>query len=137
MEGKKFIKFGQHLIFDAYGCDYDKLNDMELCYDVLNHIAKLGGMRKFHEPYIVKAQGNLNREGRDPGGFSGILMIYESHISIHTFSKRGFLTVDVYSCKNFEANKIVRYLKSVYKPKKSEISNIDRGAKYPSENTHK
>jgi len=33
------IKFGEHLIFDAYGCNPEKLGDMTTCYETLNSIA--------------------------------------------------------------------------------------------------
>ena len=37
---------------------------------------------------------------KDPGGLSGFVLIAESHISIHRFPRRGFVTADVYSCQD-------------------------------------
>jgi len=37
---------------------------------------------------------------KDPGGWSGFVIIAESHISIHTFPARRFVSIDVYTCKN-------------------------------------
>ena len=48
-------------------------------------------------------------------GVTGIVVIAESHISIHTFPARGFLSADVYSCKNgMNAKFIVAYLKKIF-----------------------
>lgn len=69
-------------------------------------------MKKMTEPYVIKATSNEFMGGKDPGGFSGFVIIQESHISIHTFAKRGFATVDLYSCKNFEPESAVEYLKN-------------------------
>ncbi|MFZ5424746.1 MAG: adenosylmethionine decarboxylase [Patescibacteria group bacterium] len=130
------IKFGEHLIFDAYGCNPDRLGNMELCFDVLNKLAEMAEMRKFHEPYVLKAEGNETLGGKDPGGFSGILMVHESHISIHTFEKRGFVTIDLYSCKKFPSEGIVEYLRAIFEPEDVSVIKMDRGLKYPAENIY-
>lgn len=130
------IKFGEHLVFDAYGCNYKKLSNMELCVDVLNELAKITGMKKIGEPIVVKANGNLTLGGKDPGGFSGFLIIEESHISIHTFAKRGFVTIDLYSCKGFKNEGVVKYLEKTFEPESFDVLKMDRGLKYPTDNIY-
>ncbi len=130
------IRFGPHLIFDAYGCPFEKLNNMELCFDVLNNLAIIAGMRKLTEPYVLKADGNETLGGKDPGGFTGFLVIQESHISIHTFARRGFVTIDLYSCKEFNVNGAIDYLKTTFEPKDVDIVKMDRGLKYPTDNIY-
>ncbi len=132
----KATKFGEHLIFDAYGCKYEKLANMEFCFNVLNNLAEIAEMKKISEPYVVRADENLTLGGKDPGGFSGFLIIQESHASIHTFAKRGFVTIDLYSCKSFDHEKVVKHLKKVFEPKSFDVLNIDRGLKYPTENIY-
>ncbi|MCX6783537.1 MAG: adenosylmethionine decarboxylase [candidate division WWE3 bacterium] len=129
-------KFGEHLTYDAYGCSYQALSNMELCFDVLNDLVKLAKMRKLTEPVIIKADGNTTLGGKDPGGFSGFVIIEESHISIHTFAKRGFITLDVYSCKPFEEGKIVEYLNKTFEAKDFDVTKTSRGLKYPNENIY-
>lgn len=132
----KHIKFGEHLIFDAYGCDPQALNDPRLCAQVLRHICKLCEMRALSEPFVVEASGNEALGGKDPGGYSGFMIIQESHISIHTFVKRGFVTIDVYSCKPFNSDTLVEYLRSVFKSYDEQIIKFERGLKYPAENIY-
>jgi len=124
------------LIFDAYGCDPKKLGSMEIVSDALNTMVELGQMNKFHEPYVLKADSNEVLGGKDPGGFSGFVMIHESHISMHTFTKRGFLTCDIYSCKKFEPEVMIKYLKDTFKPKDFDTIKMDRGLKYPAQNIY-
>jgi S-adenosylmethionine decarboxylase len=128
--------FGEHLIFDGYGCDYESLKSMEVCYDVLNELVNLAEMHKITEPIIIKSEGNLVLGGKDPGGFTGAVFIEESHITIHTFAKRGFVTIDLYSCKEFNTTKIIDYLNNKFNPKDKDILHFKRGMKYPTDNIY-
>jgi S-adenosylmethionine decarboxylase len=136
MSNRQTSNFGEHLIFDAYGCDYQSLSNMETCYDVLNKLVELANMHKITEPVIIKSEGNLVLGGKDPGGFTGAVFIEESHITIHTFAKRGFVTIDLYSCKEFDTSKIMEYLTQTFKPKDKDILHFKRGMKYPSDNIY-
>lgn len=133
---KKTSIFGEHLIYDAYGCSLDSLNNMETCYDVLNNLVDKAEMHKITEPIIIKSDGNLVLGGKDPGGFTGAVFIQESHITIHTFAKRGFVTIDLYSCKEFNTENIISYLDSVFKPENKDILHFKRGMKYPVDNIY-
>ena len=131
------VKFGEHLIFDAYGCNPKKLNDPKLCVKVMKDVCKMGGMRALCEPVLVNAGSNESLGGKDPGGYSGFLIIQESHISVHTFVKRGFVTIDVYSCKAFQSGGIAEYLKKAFGSRDEQVIKIERGLKYPAENIYK
>lgn len=133
---EKTSAFGEHLIFDGYGCEFSSLNNMEICYDVLNKLVELAGMHKITEPMIIKSDGNLILGGKDPGGFTGAVFIQESHITIHTFAKRGFVTIDLYSCKEFDTSGILQYLTDVFKPKDKDVLHFRRGMKYPINNIY-
>lgn len=128
---KKLIPFGLHVMLDAYNCDPKTLNDKKLVYHILDTLPAKIGMKKLMKPYVLFAQANGKK---DPGGWSGFMMIQESHISIHTFIKRRFVTADVYSCKDFDAKIVIEYFKKAFNTKNIE-SNVEvRGKKYPSEN---
>lgn len=133
---KNTTTFGQHLIFDAYGCDYSVLNSAKQCKRLLEEIVEITEMHKLTEAIIVSAEGNTVLGGKDPGGFTGFIIIEESHISIHTFAKRGFVTIDVYSCKEFDARQVIEYLELNLKPKDYDVLNMQRGLKYPLTNIY-
>lgn len=123
------MHFGEHLMIDGYGAPFEKLESKELCFDVINELPNLLGMKKICEPNLVRFPGN---DAKDPGGWSGYVMIAESHISIHTFSKRGFLTADVYTCHNgLDVEKIKNYFKDKFELRDLEINFVKRGLKYP------
>jgi S-adenosylmethionine decarboxylase len=133
---QKVTGFGEHMIYDAYGCDFDSLNSKEICIGVLNELVLLSGMTKISEPSVIASNGNETLGGKDPGGYTGIVFIQESHISIHTFAKRGFLTLDLYSCKEFNTKGILEYLDTIFKPKDKDVIFFKRGIKYPIDNIY-
>lgn len=130
----KQIPFGLHLMLEAYNCDRKVLQDKKLVNKLLDTLPDEIGMKKLIEPVVIFAPGN---DKRDPGGWSGFVIIQESHISIHTFIKRRFITADVYSCKEFDAMKAVEYFKRIFKTEDIEYGIEQRGIKYPPENIDK
>lgn len=131
MKKQKQAPFGLHLMLDIYNCDPESLNDKDVVYDILESLPGKIGMRKLTKPKVLFAQAN---KIKDPGGWSGYVMIQESHISLHTFIRRRFVTADVYSCKKFDTKKIINYFKKVFKTKDLEYYVETRGKKYPPEN---
>jgi S-adenosylmethionine decarboxylase len=126
------MNFGEHLTIDGYGGNPEKLNSKELVTSVLEELPKKLGMKKLSEAQVFFAPEN---NGKDPGGWSGFVVIAESHISIHTFPRRGFLSADVYTCKNgMDIVFISRYFKEKFDLKDIEENFIKRGTKYPTEN---
>lgn len=124
--------FGEHLTIDGYDGDQRKLNDKDLILKCLNELPEVLGMNKLAEPQVYFVP---DYKGKDPGGWSGFVVITESHISIHTFPKRGFLSADVYSCKNgMNAKFIVAYFKKQFSLKNIETNLIKRGTLYPTKN---
>ena len=121
--------FGVHLMLDAYFGDEAKLNDMGLVYTVLDELPVLLGMHKIIIPYVVRADAN---DKKDPGGYSGFVMIAESHISIHTFPKKGFASIDVYTCQSkLDTKKICSYFEQQFGFQELEIRDTKRGLKFP------
>ncbi len=121
--------FGEHLTLDGYGGDPARLNDRELVFKVLNELPELLDMNKLAAPQVCFAPEN---DGKDPGGWSGFVIIAESHISIHTFPARQFISADVYSCKNgMNPHFVEIYFKEKFYLQEIETNFIKRGTKYP------
>lgn len=123
--------FGIHLMIDAYGCDPKVLDNPRKLYAFLDQAPELLQMTKLTAPHLIHAQGN---EGHDPGGWTGIVLIAESHISLHTFVKRQFATLDIYSCKYFNSDFMIEYIQKFLKTKDMDIFQQKRGLRYPHKN---
>lgn len=125
--------FGVHLTLDLYNCAEEPLNNMHKCYKALEELPAKLDMHALIPPYVVQAGPN---DKKDPGGFSGFIMIAESHISLHTFTKRGFVSIDCYSCKDFDTDLVIKYFKEIFQSDDAEINIVKRGTRYPAENIY-
>lgn len=124
--------FGEHLTLDGYGGDAERLDSKEVVLNCLKELPDMLDMHILAGPEVYFAPGNNKK---DPGGWSGFVVIAESHISIHTFPARGFVSIDVYTCKNGLAiDHIVNYFVKQFDLKDTEMNFVERGKKYPGEN---
>jgi len=125
-------QFGVHLMLDGYGADFEMLQNTEKLTAMLREIPASMGMHTICEPTVVEV-GPKNR--KDPGGLSGFVMIAESHISFHTFPKRGFITIDVYTCQNeMDTDKLVSLFSDMFQFTHSDVYVQKRGLNFPTEN---
>ena len=130
-ENNKTINFGLHLTLDGYGGDPEKLNDGELVRKCLNELPDQIGMHKIFGPEVLKAEA---ANPKDSGGYSGFVMIAESHISCHTFPYRKFVSIDVYTCGDeMNADYIIEYFTKAFELSDVETNFIKRGTRFPAE----
>jgi len=115
--------FGPHLTLDLSGCPLSQLVDYESLYDLLDKLPDVMSMTKMTLPHVVKW---LDKGAKIPG-FSGFVMIAESHISFHTFPERNFVFLDLFSCKPFNVDQAAEYICNFFKPKKIEKNVVTRG----------
>lgn len=121
-------EFGLHVTIDASHCNKQKLTSVTLVYDILNKLPERIGMTKMTLPYVVKW---LDKFAHGTEGISGFVMIAESHISIHTFPDQDYVFMDIFSCKEFDADRAIGYLIRVFEAKKYEKNVLKRGVDFP------
>ncbi len=119
--------FGPHLILEAYGCDKQSLADMNLMSQTLDAYPAKLDMTKIMPPYVFTYHGAVE----DDWGVSGVVLIAESHISIHSFPDKGFVTLDIFSCRDFDVDAAIEYFSSVFKPESYEKQLLMRGREFP------
>lgn len=118
--------FGFHLILDCYQCSDEKLDNIDACYRFLDELVDVIGATKQTQPYVFRTP----EEFKGKEGLSGWVPIVESGISIHTLTESRFVTVDVYSCKEFDTQAIVEFTHVFFSPKEIEQQFLLRGQKY-------
>lgn len=122
--------FGVHFMVDGYQAPSDILRDRPRLEQALKSIPDKMGMYTISEPVVVEVGPNNKK---DPGGISGVVLIAESHLSFHTFPARGFVTIDVYTCKDtLDTDKLLEELKAVFQFQEAETHYVERGRNYPS-----
>ncbi len=124
--------FGEHITIDGYGGSPERLNDEEAISSALTELCDALQMRPLMKPLILSAPDN---QLKDPGGWSAFVIIAESHISIHTFPKRRFVSADIYTCQNgMDESLVVDFFKKKFQLEDVETNFIKRGTRYPAEN---
>ena len=113
---------GKHLILDFKCFDRELMESKTMIEETLNKCVKLVNMKKLVEPIVVDgAEHNKGVTAFVMNMVAGFTIIETSHISIHTFSDRNKIAFDLYSCRDFDENKIKNYL--LFKFNNSEIIN--------------
>lgn len=127
-------QFGVHLMLDGYNaCPLLLANEKKL-YELLDKIPRKLGMHLISDPLVISV-GSNNR--KDPGGLSGFVMIAESHLSFHTFPKRGFITIDLFTCQSdLDVDLLVSKLVKEFKIGHSDVFIQVRGLQYPIQNIY-
>lgn len=116
-----------HLIIDGYNGNNSKFTNLEFIYKMLDECPDNIGMTKIIPPYVFKYEGKKPQDW----GISGFVLIAESHISIHTFPEHSHINIDVFSCKSFECDKVIKYFQDAFELKEVKINVIERGIDYP------
>jgi S-adenosylmethionine decarboxylase proenzyme len=111
---------GRHLLLELYNCDRKLLNQVEPVENILKKTAIAA-----NATIIESAFHHFS-----PYGVSGVVVISESHLTIHTWPEYGYAAVDVFSCDT-EMNmvKIEKMLVSAFKAEFHERSLLNRGKK--------
>ena len=82
------------------------------------------GMKKISKPYVM-----IYDPKNEERGLSGFVFIAESQISIHTYPDKNFAVIDVFSCKEFDVDEVIKYCKSMFGIKRLEKKLEKRGIK--------
>lgn len=118
-----------HLVIDGFGADESKLQDLALVFDLLDNYPSAIGMTKIMPPYVFRYTGVKPEDW----GVSGVVLIAESHISIHTFPDKNYINIDVFSCKAFDAELAVQFMKDKFGITSANTQVLERGLEYPHE----
>jgi S-adenosylmethionine decarboxylase len=107
---------GTHLIIDLWdGEHFDDVGVIELA---LRRAVQAAGATLLHL--------HLHEFGSG-GGVSGVAVLAESHISIHTWPERGYAAIDAFMCGSAEPHKVVPVLRHMFKARRIAICEQMRG----------
>lgn len=109
---------GQHLIIDYFRCGNNHvLSDPMMVEDIIkNAAAKMNAtivMSNFHH--------------FSPLGVSGVLVIAESHITIHTWPEHDYVAMDIFYCGQLDIAAGLAYLDEVLAPQSTRKTQLHRG----------
>lgn len=95
------LVLGNHYLIDYYGCNKDTLSVVKEIKKIMLEAGEIGNL------HIV---GEFFHQF-EPYGVSGVLVLKESHFTIHTWPEYNYASVDLYLCdKTLKVEKIIEYL---------------------------
>lgn len=108
---------GRHLIIELYECDVQLLADPEVVEQYMTRTAQQIGAT------VVTS----NFHHFSPLGVSGVVIIQESHLTIHTWPEYGYAAIDIFTCGDIETAKGADLLKVFFGAARMEIKELRRG----------
>ncbi|MCH8296539.1 MAG: S-adenosylmethionine decarboxylase [Chloroflexi bacterium] len=99
-----------HLVIDGYGGDIDKMWDEDLVRDFLYQYPDSLGMTRITEPKVLRYDAPKSEDS----GVSGFVIIAESHISIHTFPRKDYINIDIFSCRPFDHDRALEDVRDLF-----------------------
>ncbi len=113
---KNGVRFaGTHLIIDLYGAK--RLNDIGFIEETLRKCIKRANATLL----------NIHLHPFEPDGVSGVAVLAESHISVHTWPENNYAAFDVFMCGNTKPEVCVEIMREAFKPSHISVSEHLRG----------
>jgi S-adenosylmethionine decarboxylase len=107
---------GAHLIVDLYNAQ--RLDDMAFIEQTLRDCVEAAGATLLH----------IHLHHFEPnGGVSGVAVLAESHISIHSWPEVGYAALDVFMCGDAHPEATVPVLREAFQPERIAVSEHLRG----------
>jgi len=109
---------GSHLIVELYECDPVAINDCNFVRRTLEKAVDISGAKR------VKS---LIHEF-NPHGISGVIVIEESHFTVHTWPEYGYCALDIFTCGHLINNySALQHIVTSFKARNFSVSEIKRG----------
>lgn len=116
------VSWGYHLTLDCKACDISKISDYNVVHDFAKQLVKDIDMVAYGEPQIVNF-GSGNK-----AGFTLVQLIETSNICAHFCNEDGNAYIDVFSCKPFEEEAVVKLVNQFFNPSKIKTNFMLRDA---------
>lgn len=107
---------GDHLLIEMW--DAERLTDAEHIQAAIESAARAAAATVLHSYYHPFGEGM---------GVSGVTILAESHISIHTWPERGYAAIDVFMCGDCDPNLTLPVLEAAFSPGRVESRQFKRG----------
>ena len=119
MEGQ-YIRLGQEWLVDCSGCRPAALRDVARLKALFAELVATLELTVVGEPQWHAFPGE--------GGVTGLTLLSESHLAIHTFPEHGFAALSVYSCRERSQPDFYRLLARHLEPARVDIRTLERTA---------
>ena len=115
---------GRQLLVEYNGCDVNVLDDLKRVEELMNEAARAARasiVASVFQPFV-------------PQGVTGVVVVEESHLSIHTWPEHGYAAVDFFTCGDSMPERAHEVLAAGLKAQSAEVMLVDRGLGIPGSN---
>lgn len=117
-ERMEYSTFGRHIAIDTWGVDFNVLNNAELLQNHMIEAAEACGAT------VMSVQA----KEFDPQGATVLVLLSESHLSIHTYPEKGFAALDCYTCgETIDPEVAIEFMVKALRPEKVYARKLIRG----------
>ncbi|WP_202080659.1 adenosylmethionine decarboxylase [Caldalkalibacillus salinus] len=114
----EYSTFGRHVAIDTWGVDFHLLNDAEALQHHMIEAAEVCGAT------VLSVQAKQF----EPQGATVLVLLSESHISIHTYPEKGFAALDCYTCgETVDPEAAINYMVQALSPSQVYARKLIRG----------
>ena len=110
-------KLGEHIVAELYFSDSSVLNDENKIREALIDSAIEGNMTVI----------DVSSHKFSPHGVTALVLLAESHISIHTWPEHNYAAVDIFACGEGDPKKSFERLKQILPIVKAKVFDFERG----------
>lgn len=116
--GTKQVHLGRHVLAEFFECDSNILNNLSMIEEFMVNAALECGAT-----VVQKCFHMFN-----PYGVSGVVIIAESHLAIHTWPELGYAAVDLFTCGDKCDPKVsYEFLRKAFNSKTASYTELERG----------
>jgi len=109
---------GIHLLIEFCSCSRPKIDDLAYLEKTLSEAANVAGATVLKTVF----------QDFNPQGVSGVVVIAESHLTIHTWPEHGYAAVDIFTCgSRVDPWKAVEYLRNELEAADVQVRDFQRG----------
>lgn len=109
---------GKHLIVELYGCSSELLNNLVQVEKILIEAVELS------KATIVQPVFHHF----SPHGVSGVVVIAESHFTIHTWPEYGYCALDIFTCgEQIDPDESLQFMRERFQAQNMSVMEIKRG----------
>jgi len=87
------------------------------------------GMAYLREAVLAGGATVLSEQAHqfEPGGYTGFLLLAQSHATIHTWPEDELVSIDVFACGTIDPDVIIDHLRRLFRPRREHVERRERG----------
>jgi S-adenosylmethionine decarboxylase len=109
---------GIHLLIELWSCNRQKIDNLDYLERIMSQAAEIAGATVLKTAF----------QDFNPQGVSGVVVIAESHLTVHTWPEYGYAALDIFTCgSTVDPWKAAGFLKQEFEAEEMEIKDFHRG----------